>query len=190
LLTQGSIEARREAFLILDRANKQGIWETVAVSIVLPLKKEGASQFCRGKIATVNPDYESSGLTQYIVNAGDMADHFLYDTLIVKHKIGREGKLVAAREAVYKWQTALMFRHLDLLIDSPPRPIEILVEPDFWQIDLECEILDFNRVSKKLWSITYPNTKTSSAAQFFDTFWHNIEYARKWKVVNDESQRT
>jgi hypothetical protein len=182
-------ERCREAFLILDRIDRRGNWEAVAVSIVLPLTEEGRDAFCRGAVVTVNPDNESSGLTPYIVKAGGKSPHLLYDTLIVRHKIDNRGISMSGREAVHKWQTALMFRHLSLLIDSLRAPVEVLVEPDFWQIDLECEIFHFKRISEKLWSVAYPNTATESATQFFDAFWRNIEHARKWNVENDESPR-
>jgi hypothetical protein len=184
---QAWFERRPEAFLILDRL-EDGDWRAIAVSIVLPLTEDGRNRFCRGEIATVNPDNISSGLIPYIVQSGAKSVHLLYDTLIVKQKEDDRGDVVIAkvtgvpvREDVQGWQTALVFCHISMLIDAIRAPVEVLVEPDFWQIDLECNIFGFAHAAENLWSVSYPTTG-SAPTLFWDAFWRNIEQAQQWKI--------
>jgi hypothetical protein len=180
-------ERQNDSFLILDRKDRADQWQPVAVSILLPLTQEGRELFCSSNIPTVNADNKSSGLTPYIATSPG-ARHFLYDTLIVRKRPEAVGDVgdscragVSVRENIGRWAVSLAFCHLSTLLDRLYSPVEILLEPDFWLLDLEFEILGFARLSTSLWSAMITLEANS---RVHEAFWRNIAKARTFHIHN------
>jgi hypothetical protein len=168
---------RPDCFLILDEVVPQEGLKPVAVSIILPLTQEARNEFCAGALLTVKDDNRTSDLTERLATATYNPKFLLYDTFIVgKARVKRNGQPIRYRLDL--WKAALVFRHLSMFLEKKSE-LELLVEPDFWQIRLECDILGFKEIHSKLWSIRYVPGNDDNRI-FFDMFWHNIDKAKKW----------
>jgi hypothetical protein len=173
----------RQAFLLLDKRNeKTNAWETIAVSIVLPLTGEGCERLSKGRVSVVDlRDLE-------IARQGLQPAAFLVDTWIVK-KIGRARRIDRPiRESHKKYARALLYVHIGIFWDSISAT-SFLVEADNSHIRSICEDIGFDGSQKTkdgevLQQLRIPShSATEEVARRLTIISKNIELARSWSIV-------
>jgi hypothetical protein len=168
---------RPQSFVLLDRRDpKSGIWEPIAVSIVLPLTSLGHDDLCNGTIRVLELS------DRHVAPLGAPSSVFLIDTWIVKAKGRAKDIDKPLREPHRKYARALLFVHLGVFWDSTTRAI-FLVEADSQHIREICGHLGFDESRR---------TKDNEVLQrlCYPDHLRNDEMRHRLKIIEDNVAKT
>jgi hypothetical protein len=182
-LYQTWFKIRKEAFLLLERFDRKSHqWNSIALSIMLPLTEHGQKQICEQRLKVVEIGDSRDAV---IARDGEASPCFLIDTWIVKPRQILEQRVV--REAHEHYGICLLFVHAGVLWDGT-QPMTCLVEPDNRTVERVCERLGFVTAATTdgypLQSLSLPYQGSDALRQReFQLISSNVVALRSWPIV-------